>query len=283
MANLFGPLKNAFTWRVDSPSTSNFGLITKAQGAELKPPKGQGIYDISSTKKFPLGSKLELGDRIFRYALMGATAGVAGNLYESALKGGKATTTIEGATVAADTAANGTTITITLPATDAITANEFTDGYITVAAATLAADGKGQTFKIKSHPAAAGAASCVFTLYDSVPVEIDSSESCTASVIKHPYKSVIISPAGAMTGMSVGVPLVAVTAANYCWLQTRGPCGVLLDSDVVAGAPLVADASVAGAITTQVVNAGYLLSPTVAHAIADADTGEFGLVNLCID
>jgi hypothetical protein len=284
MANVLASLKEAFLPRPDAPTDVRYGLIFKAS-RDLKEAKGVGLFDKTSDQRWPLGSKLELGDRTFRYFKCGATATVAGCLYESAAHGG-GYSTIEGAAVAADTKAGGTTITITLPnthANDNVTLNEFKDGYITIAAATLTADGKGQTFKIKSHPAAARNASCVFTLYDKVPVEIDSSESCTASVVKNVYDSVIISPAGAMTGKSVGVPLVVHTASYYGWIQSKGPVGVLLDGDVTAGAPVVADASVAGAVTTQVVNAGYLLSPTVGHAISDADSGEFALIDLCID
>lgn len=261
------------------------GVIAKATRDKPIKPKGQGIYDISSTQKYPLGTKLDLGDRVFRYALMGSgAAGVAGNLYESAAKGSMGTTTAEGLTAGTDASADGTTAYATLPngGSDAIVVNQFKDGYLVVATGTAASDGRGQTFKIKSHAAAAKNTKVTLTLYDPIPVEIDTSE-VTVSLIANPYYKVIISPAGAMTGVSVGVPLAAVTASYYCWLQTRGPCGVLLDSDVTAGAPLVADASTAGAITTQVVNAGYLLAPTVAHAIADADTGEYGLVDLCID
>ena len=149
---------------------------------------------------------MDMGDRIFRYGKCGATATIAGNYYESDAKGGQSgtnRTTLEGLAVAADSVAGSSTITVTLQnshADDAITVNKFKDGYITVAAATLAADGKGQTFKIKSHPAAARNTNVVITIYDTIPVEIDSSESCTASIVKNVYDGVIISPAGAMTG-----------------------------------------------------------------------------------
>ena len=37
----------------------------------------------STTQQFPLGTELWYGDRKFRYARMGATVGVAGNVYQS--------------------------------------------------------------------------------------------------------------------------------------------------------------------------------------------------------
>ncbi len=277
--------KNGLVFGKGIPTQHLFGALMRA-GRRLVAPEAQNPHQVTTTSNFPLGTKMDLGDRIFRYGRAGATT-VVGTLYESAAKGGAVLSTNEGLTSdTIDTPAGGTTITFTLKndgATDSVTANQYKDGYITIAASTAATDGRGQTFKIKSHPAAARNADVVFTLYDGVPVEIDSSESVTVSIVKNIYDNVIQSPAGAMTGTPAGVPPVIIASASYGWFQTRGPCGVLLDSDVVAGAPLGPDASVAGAITTQVVNAGYLLIPTVANAIADADTGEWAIVNLCID
>ena len=279
---------SGLTMALDTVPTFEYGMLVQPARRVIVPYKAQGIYSISSTKRYPLGSKLDLGDRVFRYALVGTIAAVAGKLYEAPAKGGAAgTNTIEGKTVPSDVAAGASAITVTVPndaAADAFEANQFADGYITIATGTLAADGVGQTFKVKSHPAAARNASCVLTLYDKIPVEIDVSEGVTYSLVASPWSKVVISPAAAAgTGRSIGWPLVAVTAAYYAWFQTKGILGALLDSDVVAGNPLVKDGSTAGAITTQVVNAGYLLVPTVAHAYADADTGEYGLVDACIN
>ena len=260
------------------------GLLTRA-GRKTAAPEGQGIYQESISAKFPIGTKMDTGDRIFRYTKNGAATGVAGKLYESAAKGGAVLGTLEGIAVAANSPAGGSTITVTLPnngATDSVVVNQFKDGYITIATGTAVADGRGQTFKIASHPAAARNANCVITIYDTLPVEIDESE-VTASITANVYDGVIISPAGAMTGTPAGVPLIAVTAAYYAWFQTGGPCGVLLENDTTAGAPLGAANGIAGAVETNAAGASSLLIPTVAHAISDADDAEYALVNLCID
>ncbi len=276
--------KNGLVFGKGIPVQHLHGTLTYA-GKKFVAPASQSPNQQSATQNFPLGTRLDLGDRVFRYAKCGGSDTVAGNYYESAAFGG-AYSVIEGAAAGADSLAGSDQITITLPnthASDAVTLNEFAEGYVTIAAATLAADGKGQTFKIKSHPVAVRNATCVLTLYDPIPVEIDSGESCTMSMVKNTYDLVIKSPAGVMTGSPVGVPLIVITTLYYGWFQTRGVCGVLLDSDTTAGVPLGPDASVAGAITTQVVNAGYLLIPTVARALTEADSTEHALVDLCID
>jgi hypothetical protein len=45
-----------------------------------------------------------------------------------------------------------------------------------------------------------------------------------------PWSKVIVSPAGAQTGIIVGVTMLQISASNYCWLQTRGICGVAMDN-----------------------------------------------------
>lgn len=204
----------------------------------------QGILEISSTQKAPLGARKVLPDgRVFRYAKAGATALVAGNLQASPATCGTTTEPIN-MTVSTAAVVGGNTIGLTA-VTDAYAVNLFQGGYLGIYSG-AANIGGGQTFRIKSHTVATAGGTFTVTIYDTFPVLV--STSATATVCKHPYDSIIISPT-TETGMPVGVPLVAVTAANYCWIQTWGMACVSVGSGaaLTVGADVLPSNAVAGA------------------------------------
>lgn len=236
----------------------------------------QGIYDTSATQKYALGTMLFYGDRIFRYTLMGGSAGVAGTMYQSPADGGPTTLqedlNIETASAAGDDFGYATI------ATDTLVADDFKDGYYTVSDGS-AAQGAGQTYQIESHPAGSG--SVKFTFYDKI-AKLISVTGTSASLIHHPRR-LVIQGAGPLTGMPVGVPLWAATASQYCWLQTRGVCGVLAAGDIAAGMSVVCSASVAGAVTEQLAGTNSLDDNVVGHSIAAGDNTDFVLIYLTLD
>lgn len=205
----------------------------------------QGIYEANSTQKMVLGARLEMSDgRVFRYAKNGGTALAAGYLCQSPAVGGNTTAQVN-LTVVTAGAAGGDTIVVTTT-TDTITVNLWQGGYLTVYGAS-GTTGTGQTYRIKSNTACSANGNSTITIYDTFVVAV--STSCTVSVCKHPYDSVVVG-AATMTGIVTGVPLIAVTAAYYCWLQTWGVCGVWSDSAaaLTVAADVLASNAVAGSV-----------------------------------
>lgn len=200
------------------------------------------IYSISAEQQDELGARLMLDDgRVFRYAKAGSTALIAGYVQQSAATVG-ATTEQVNMTVAVAGAVGKASVVLTA-VTDAVTANQFKDGYLTTYAGT-ATQGGGQTYKIKSNGACGAAGNFAVETYD--PFVIAISTSAKAAVCKNPYDAVIIWAYASFTGIPVGVPLVAVTASYYCWLQTWGICGVWVDS--TAGLTVGADVLMSNAV-----------------------------------
>jgi len=212
-------------------------------------PVDQGIYEESTERKAMLGTKLEVGERVFRYAKAGAGCTEAGKIVVCPLNDASHVGT--GVTPVA-AAIGAQTITGTV-ATSAITTNQYQDGYIAFGFG----DAKGQTYRIKSHTlgeASTGLVGVVFTLYDRLAAAITATS--LASLQQNPYNAVLM----ANTGKAMGVTPIAVTSGNYFWLQTKGLGGVL-----------------AAAANTSV---GALVLGTSGRAVAATITGGDTIVNI---
>ena len=186
-----------------------------------------------------IGEAVRMADqRVFRYAKASAAL-VAGYLYCAAAP--KTNHHNVAATVAA--AIGAKKVTVQLGATAAV-ANEYAEGYF------VASDNapEGQTYKIKSHPAADSAGTLEITLFD--PLKTAATTASEFCLVHNNYIDVVGSTT--QTHTPAGVPMVAVTAADdYCWLQTAGICAILADETVAVGAEATIGSSVAGAVETK--------------------------------
>ncbi len=198
------------------------------------------IFGASTTQEMELGAKAVSGDgSTYRYVKVGATALAAGKLYD-----GPAVIAHHINMTCAVAAAGATQITVTLGATE-VTANQYAGGYIVI----NDVDGEGYTYSIKSHPAAAGSATCVLTLDDGESVQVALTANSQASLVANQYNSIIIH-ASTSTGTSVGVAVDAIAAGSYGWIKTRGVVSCLGDGTPAAtGLPVAASATTAGCVT----------------------------------
>src|SRR3972149_2915625 len=140
------------------------------------------IYGIDpfSTETVPqhqLGSLGFTSDgRKFRYAKVGGTALVAGDVIQTPAEVTGAQSRI---VAAAAVGATSITTTDTLTAT----ADQFVDGYIIVTGE--ASTGTGHIYRIKSHPVVS-AAVCTFQLYDRVEVALTATTQ--VDIVANPYR-----------------------------------------------------------------------------------------------
>lgn len=185
----------------------------------------QGILNESSTGLHVLGTYMETADgRGYRYAKIGATATVAGKVYQGPAL--DATNMQPSGGLATAAAAIGATE-ITTTDTVTLAANLLAGGYLSV----VVTPGQGYTYRIKGNTAATAAA---VTFYLEDPVQIALTTSSNIIVAKHPYDGLVIEP-GTPTARIAGVPNAIITAAYYGWVQTRGACAVLFVGTGVAG------------------------------------------------
>lgn len=202
-------------------------------------------YDSSTTQHHELGAEFrDKWGRSFRYVKAGASNLVAGNV----LQGPAEVTTHQTMTPTA-AAIGATSVSATLGITNAVTANQYAGGFLVVDTT----PGNGYAYVIKSHPAAAASAACVFTLDE--PLKVALTSSSRVSLTANPYNGVIQAPATTLTGTPVGVAVFAIPATEYGWIQTKGVAPVLVSGTPVVGASVGLPAGTAGAV---VVNAATL-------------------------
>jgi len=188
-------------------------------------PIDQSIYEESTTQKARLGTRLELGGRVFRYAQLSTSANItgAGVLLCASTPIASHQTAILNVLA---TTAGARAITCTASAGNEFSTNQYQDGYVVIAT-TLAG---GYSFRIKSHGTGA---SIPFTLYDSISTAVGAGP---ASLEPNPYKSVL--KGNSPSDLGVGVSQCAITTGNYAWLQTWGPGGMNASTAIAAGLTL---------------------------------------------
>jgi hypothetical protein len=230
-------------------------------------------YRTSSTAAHQVGTKYETprGD-IFRYAKAGAS-----NISKGKLQVCPAPkTNHHNVAWASGGALGASTVTVTLGATAAV-ANEYAEGVLVVNDAT----GEGTSYRIVSHPAAESSATLELTLERPVigTALVSGSE---MTLVHNPWNGVV--EAAVEERQPAGVPLVNVTAGEFCWLKTRGTTAVLQGDATNVGEELVQHASTAGAVDAASTTYGTAFAYyTVGKAkVAGVDT-EYNPVELTID
>jgi hypothetical protein len=209
--------------------------------------------ETSSTRigNLPLGTRMQLPDgRVFAHCLQGGTAAIAGEFYMSEVAG----TTggcIAGSALVVDAAAavGATTVSVTIGASGAITANQFADGYLTITAGTV---GMGHIYRVISNTVASTLqASCQIVLDPDDGIKVALIASSTLVQLRtNPFKNLILKPAGStFLGNPAGIPPIAIPAGYYGWVQRSGVAAALTAATAVAaGAPLCCSSTEAGAL-----------------------------------
>lgn len=227
------------------------------------------IFTSSSTQQHDLGARGQTADgRKFRYVKAGGTTLVPGKLQQAPAED---TSNFQNLAVAA--AAIGAT-SVTTTSTVTLTANQLTGGLLTVTTST----GAGYSYRIKGH-AAATAAVVTFNLEDPILVALTTS----SKIDVHPnkYNGVIVNPT-TQTSVPVGIPLYAITNAQFGWIQSGGPVGCLADGALTVGLPVVASNGTAGAVEPLT---GTTLGnqPIVGTTVTGVATTEYGQIELNLD
>jgi len=154
-------------------------------------------------------------------------------------------------------------IAVTTVLATAVTENQYVGGKILINDDV----GEGQAHIILEHTIGT---TPTFTLATPVLVALEATSEFTLSPNR--FNGTVVLPL-VHTGRPAGVPLIDVTAGNYCWLQTAGDTPLL-----TGGTPLVGrKAGVGSADGT--VGAGPINSNWGIITVASADT-EFSLIDL---
>lgn len=207
--------------------------------------------EISATQKLPLGTRGVTPDgRVFRYALNGAVALVAGLPVTPAAQGELACiNATAGMALVAGTTIRSTQNVFKIGGSyyDAgLTANAYKEGYLLVGS--TGDVGAPMRLKIKSHTAQVSntsAGSCAtddyaeYTLEDGVFPTTSINTSMAFGLEKNPYSGTLVTPQGVTPKLPIiGVPIRAVDASYYYWCQTWGNCMLRFGEGCTSGLTL---------------------------------------------
>ncbi len=184
----------------------------------------------------------------FRYASVGETALVAGNLLQESAED----TQFENMAVTASAIATGTsglqTVNVT-NGTTTIEANDFDGGSIAV----YTTPDLGREYTILGHTT--GASGVAITVTVDRPLGTAWTTSTKIDMKRNPWSEVIQAPATTQTGMPVGVAIYAsaastTTVLSYSYVQTHGVASVLSDGSTFAvGSDVGTPSGTAGCVT----------------------------------
>ena len=199
-------------------------------------------YAESSTQLFPLGARLDWGDRAFVYVQMDGAV-TAGKLIQQTAS---IVANHSQCTATATTAVGQHDISIETQGDTDLTADLYAGGYLIVNDQG-AGTGEGQSMRIKSHPAHdhSDDASVVISCFEPLVTALTTASELTLT--KNPWKDVIVAPA-AETGAVIGATNIDMTDNYFGWLQVRGPKAMLAGETLVLGHQLMRSDADAGAV-----------------------------------
>ena len=209
-----------------------------------------GIYEQSADQKYHVGTKVEFADgRVFRYAQNGGTALSKALMTSSEALNARAVDELQ-STYGTSAEVGDLEIDIDVTTGGTWVENDFADGFLIVNKAT----GMGDIYKIAANKINVSD-STLMRIRLETPLRTALDATSELTFVKNAWRDVVVMPTTA-EGTPTGIPLIAVTANYYCWLQTGGyaPCLVDTSETLVKGGPV-----------------GYPASPNVAGAVGDIE------------
>jgi hypothetical protein len=175
--------------------------------------------------------------RTFRFCRMGAVAGVAGSVYQAS-----APVANHLALTPSAAAIGATGVSLTLGAT-AATQNQYAEGWLQVDTT----PGNGIMYGVDSHLAISSSGTGTINLTKDDAIQVALTGSSRVGLIANPFADIIVCPT-TVTNIPVGVPLFAIPIGQYGWVQTWGPCAVLINGTPAVGAAVVISGTTSGAV-----------------------------------
>lgn len=226
--------------------------------------------ETGATKLIELGHRMseDSTGRVWRYALAGGSNLGRGKLaVQSTVDAQRINLSFS---VAPAVGAKEVSVTI---GTGAATRNFFQDGWLVNQDGT----GEGRAYPIEGHDAISASTAGIFKLKEAIDTAGATAEA-NVDLLRNQYAGAVISVTD-QADYALGVPNVAITAAEYGWIQTYGPCAVWFDEAVTNGLAVTIGTGTAGQVEA-LDGAGEAQIGVVAGT-AGVDT-EYQLVDLCI-
>ena len=213
----------------------------------------------TSDKRHPLGTKMVIRDRMFRYVEAAGTEIGEGLLVSQQAA---VTTQDDDLAVAATAAAGATSVSVIL--------NDIGE--------------EGHMYRIKSHPYSAHSSAVTITLDEPDGlVNAWTAGTDVVGMIGSPWKDIVVAPT-TVTGMTVGLTCNTIPASYYGWVQTAGPALALVDAaaTTAVGSALMTGTNHAGQMELLTYEDEAYRALATLGSLAAVDN-EYAFVQLCIE
>ena len=198
---------------------------------------GNDAFTVTADLVHDLGTKGRTPDgRTFIYSKNGSTEIAAARLVKMAdVTGDHENVVFQTAGVVGDRE-----IKVTIATTE-VSANEYIGGVAVINDGT----GQGYTYSITEHDTGDG----TITFKIAEPLQVATTIATTVQLIRNKYYGTLITDAD-LANVPIGVTPRVITASYYYWLQTYGPCSILIDATTkpTAGQPLTIGDVTSGAV-----------------------------------
>jgi len=191
----------------------------------------------STSQKHKLGTPMQIGERMFRYASTGEEVLVG------KLAMGKAGTAAHQVDLAVSASSAGDT-TVTLSGSLTIAKNLYQDGYLIF----NDVEEEGHLYKVKSNTAVSSATGCVVTIDEEDGLATAITTSQQVGLYENPYKAVEIHDGSDIDHAPLGWACADIASGSYGWLCTAGFTSALIEGTPGAGLPVVASNSADGSV-----------------------------------
>lgn len=189
-----------------------------------------GPFTADETQRHAIGRGYETWDgRKFRYAKNGAVALVQSLMTQGPVVSAKQVTEVQTAYGAAVGAKDKIRLLVTtggIAAGEAWTVeNALAGGFLMCTSVSPAVLGDYYMI-VKSKMVS----ETLIDVWLDTPVRNTIGATATLSLVQSKYSGVIVAPATTLTSQPAGVPLVPIPISYYGWLQTKGPCPMIVDT-----------------------------------------------------
>ena len=194
---------------------------------------------VDTVQKYPLGTRLVKGDRVYRYCYANGDCDPEWGAYKAkktntvAVAPTQATAAAQAAAYPGETLAAGVVgssyVTVTIDTeigvltTGVLSANELAGGYVVIG---NGAAQHPQMRLIVSHPALATAGGSLTIKIDEPLVTAVTAATTTIELMESPFYCISADGSGGDYVTYIGIPACEAASGNYFWVQTWGPCWI---------------------------------------------------------
>jgi hypothetical protein len=209
----------------------NGGILTLPPFPDIINTSRPNVVSVDTSKKYPLGTKFELGLRTYFYSYASGTV----NTEVGAYKAKKTNTCAVAPTQATGAGSAGSYfVTVTIDTeigvltTGVLSENELAGGFIVVGNGSAQHP---QMFQIVSHPALTSTGGALTVKLDNPLNTAVTAATTTIELMESPFYCLLADNSGGDYVTYLGCAGAVAASGEYFWLQTKGPCWVTSDGN----------------------------------------------------